>query len=309
MPTNSTYLNQDVVQSVLDALFYPRFETVPGPYMIDATDDMAFRQETVDHGSYIYEVFGGSGSWAPTPELTDFQDGTILIGDKVTQYPVKFAQQLPISREWFRDAMYGSIDNAMEQFATAARLTRDQQAFNLYNGGFTTSTTADGVAWFSNSHTNLNGDTVDNLVSGALSTTTLNDGMVSLASQLTQAGQIGGYAGYCLLVPPALFKTARELGGSELLANTANNNMNVFLTDYGIYVKQSNKLGAIAGGSDTAWFLLSKTHSGTRMVRESIATELVPPQYSQNDVYYYKGSYREMYFAKTYDGAVASTGL
>ena len=112
-----------------------------------------------------------------------------------------------------------------------------------------------------------------------------------------------------LLVPPALFKTSSEITDSELRSGTADNDMNVYSSKYGITVATSNRLGAAAGGSDTAWFLLSNNHSFMRFVRQGIVTDLVDYKYTKNNVYVYKGEFRESVGAMNYAGAVGSTGL
>lgn len=205
--------------------------------------------------------------------------------------------------------MHDVVKNMMVEFGEKARITQDFTAMSIFRLGFTTTLCADGVAFFSNSHTNLAGGTVDNLLTAALSESSLNTAITMLMEQKDQADVVRGHQPYCLLVPPALFKSACEITESELQADTANNNINVYSTKYGIYVKQSPYLGAAnTGGSDTAWFLLAKNHQVHRWVRQSLTTNLIPWELQRNNNYIYKGEYREVYGAVTYEGAVGSTG-
>jgi len=99
-----------------------------------------------------------------------------------------------------------------------------------------------------------------------------------------------------------------ELTQSALVASSANNAVNVFSSAYNIAVRHSPYLGAANGGSDTAWFLMSRNHSITRYIREEVSTSLVDFVYSSNDNYVYKGRFREVYGASDYSGVVGSLG-
>lgn len=112
-----------------------------------------------------------------------------------------------------------------------------------------------------------------------------------------------------LLVPSALFKKAIELTESALIANTADNALNVYRSAYGITVYTSPYLDATAGGSDTAWFLLSKNHSVSRLIRQGIQTALRDWSMSNNRTYLYQANFREEVFVPDYVGVVGSTGV
>jgi hypothetical protein len=111
-----------------------------------------------------------------------------------------------------------------------------------------------------------------------------------------------------LLVPPALFKTACELVEAEFKPGTDYSDPNVFSVKYGINVATTPFIGAAAGGSDTAWFLLGTNHSVTRWVRQGVTTDLVDYKFQRNNNYVYKGSFREVVGAIDYAGIVGSTG-
>ena len=194
----------------------------------------------------------------------------------------------------------------VRDFAMKARLTRDNNACAVFRNAFTTATTADGVALLSNSHTSLNGSTVDNLGSGALSETTLNTAIVQMLELKTQDDVIAGNLPSCVVVPPALYKAAVEITESELRQGTANNDANVYSDKYGVRVYTNQFLGAAAGGSDTAWFLLSANHSIYRFVRQGVQTDLVDYKTQRNNNYVYKGEFREVVGAMNYEGIVGN---
>lgn len=205
--------------------------------------------------------------------------------------------------------MHNVWSEDVKNFALMARVTQDDNAFALFRNAFTTTLTADGVAFISASHPLIGGGTASNLITGALSDTTLNNGIVALREQKNQAGVILGGVPTILLVPAKLFKYAMQLTESALVADNANNAMNVYRSAYGITVYTSPYLGAEAGGSDTAWFLMTPQHSVSRLVRQGIETALRPWQMSNNRTYFYQGNFREAVFVPDYAGAVGSTGV
>lgn len=204
--------------------------------------------------------------------------------------------------------MHGMYSKVIEDMALKARITQTANAFAVFRNAFTTTLTADGAA-FIGSHTLLNGDTYSNAVSGALSVSTFNDALVKLAEQPDQSGVVIGNMGKYLLVPQALFTHAKQITDSALVADSGNNNVNVYRSAFGITIYTSPYLGAAAGGSDTAWFLLSENHTVTRIVRQGIQTYLRDWGMSNNRTYNYQANFRETVYVPDYQGAVGSTGL
>src|SRR5690606_32056099 len=111
---------------------------------------------------------------------------------------------------------------------------QDSNLMDIYAGGFATETTVDGEFVFSNSHTNRNGDTIDNLETETDLETVLDTMITKLQEQKDQAGKISGIEPEVLLVPSAKFKTASEVLDSELRSGTADNELNHYSDKYGI---------------------------------------------------------------------------
>lgn len=234
---------------------------------------------------------------------------TPKVTNKYTINIKDFAKGIEVSKDMFDDNMHGVWAEDVRQLALMARVSQDEHAFGLFRNGFTTTLTADGVSFFNAAHPLIGGGTTSNLVTGALSTTTLNNALVALRTQVNQAGVILGGVPSILLVPPKLFKLATEITESALISDSGQNALNVYRSAYGITVWSSPYLAAVAGGSDTAWYLLSRNHSVTRVVRQGVETALRPWQYSNNRSYFYQANFREEVFVPDYAGAVASTGL
>ena len=306
----SVGLNTGVVQEGLDAVFYENFDKQYGPQMATVRDNSIFNQyDVIGRNSVTFESYAGIGLWTERAERQDLAEVTPVTGNPSTFIPVEYAAVLPISRWFMEDDMEGVVAHSMRDFAATARATQESKGMGLFRNGFGSTLTEDGSAWFSNSHTTLGGFAVDNLLTEILTEQSLYTAMVMLAEQKNQGGVIMGKQAATLLVPPALFKTAMEIVGSPLRSGTADNDMNVIGEKYPIRVVQSNYLGAAAGGSDTAWFLLAETHQAFRFIRESVATTLVSWETQSNNDFLYKGYFRETYGVKTYEGAIGSTGL
>ena len=305
-------LNPAVVQTELDAIFVQEYDQANRPGIATALSPMVFKQQSISNSAHIEEVLGGGGGlWNTKGEEQAVQQASPRVANKATYSAVTFAKGIQISKEYFDDNMHGAYSAMIRKFAGNALATRDATAFTVYRNSFTTQLTADGVSFINAAHVAIDGPNVSNRLTNnpALTETSLNTAIVLLLQQKSQDGIIMNQQPEVLLVAPANFKNATEIVKSELQSNTANNNMNVYSTMYGITVFQSPYLGtAQSGGSDTAWWLLSRNHGVTRYQREALSTTLRDYRESNNDNYFYKGRYREVYGVTDYVGAVGSDG-
>ena len=300
--------NFAVVQTELDSVFMQEFDFQMGPGNATATTSQVFKQRTTDRASDITETFFGIGAFSKVTESQNVPLKTPQVKNKQTTLIADFAAGIEISKNMFDDDQHDDIAEIVRQFAENARVAMDSNAFGIFRGAFTTTLTADGVSLINAAHP-TNAGTVSNLVAGSLSSATLDLAMVALAEQADNAGVIKGQQGNVLLVPTALFKAAKEITGSVLESDTANNNINVWRSTYGYVVMTSPYMGAAAGGSDTAWFLLGRNHSIQRIVRQGIETNMRDWTYSNNRTYLYQANFREEVRAIDYVGVVGSTGL
>lgn len=302
--------NFSIVQTELDRVFFQQFDyddTFPG--VAHATTAEIFKPQDTTHAAWIQSINKGSGLFPAIGETVAVPLSTPHVTNKQTTLPQTFAQAISISKQLFDDNMHGVWAEDVKDFAMQAKNTQDSTAFGLFRLGFTSSLTADGVSIFNTAHPLIGGGTQSNRGTAALAPTSLNDAITNLVEQKNQAGVISGNSPAVLLVPPALWKHAREITDSALIADSGNNNVNVYRSALGITVWTSHWLGLVAGGSDTAWFLLSKRHGFTRLIRQGLETALVPWQYSNNLTYSYQANYREAYFCADYAGSFGSTGV
>lgn len=304
-----TALAPNTVKTALDMVLEQSFSGDQMPGVADATNASVFKQDTTDRAAVITEQFMGSGYFETRSEEQEVSQGNFRVGNQKTISVTNYAKAQDIPKNYFDDEQWGIVNKAIASMGRNARLTRDKNAFSIYNLGFTTVLANDGVALASNSHVTLGGDTVDNLETGGLTEATLNTAILSLQMQKTQDGTLGGHTPKVLLVPPALFKSANEITKSTRRSGTANNDLNYYSDLFpGLMVLQSPFLAASQGGSDSAFWLLSGDHSVTRWVRQALTTDMVPYQNQRNNNYIYKAEYREAVAPISWEGLVGNSG-
>jgi hypothetical protein len=181
-------------------------------------------------------------------------------------YVSEFAKSIDVPRTFQADAKFGVVNKLVKDMAINAIKTRDRNAFGIFRNAFTTTVfkTNDGAALVSSAHKNLNGDTITNKLTTALTEVSLNNAIVLLAEMKAQDGVVTGSVPATLLVPPRIYKLACEITKSTLRSGTPNNDANVYSDIYQLEVLTSPYLGLASGGSDTAWFLLGRNHSINR---------------------------------------------
>lgn len=296
-----------LVKTALDKLLDEATISLATTGRATALDAEVFTQDSAQNAAVVSSVIGGGGYFGQTTDdVAPTSEATVTAAAARTTLIVQFKKNLNISRTFMADQQLSAVSKAVRQQALTWAATRDRNAFAVYSNGFTTQTTIDGVALFSNSHVNQNGDTVDNLETGALADSTLNTSVNSLRTQLSQTGVIAGYEPKWLLTPSILHQTGMAVAKSVLRAGTGNNDLNYWSEMYpGMKVVYSPFLDA---SSTTAYFLGSTTHGVYRFERESFFTDLVDWQNQPNDEYIYKMRAREAVDSIEYSGLVGSTG-
>ncbi len=230
-------------------------------------------------------------------------------GASKTLTPVKYGLGFSISEEAVDDGKFDYIADAIAKMAKSARESQEIDAMNIFNNGFTTETTADGVAVFSTAHTLPSGNSAlrNKLTTDAdLSVTSLEQMLLDFETQqIGDSGIINMVMPRKLLVHPTYKRLAKELIGSDLKADTADNNMNSFKEE-GLRVVSSPHL------TDTdAWFMLADpSETGMRIIsRKGIETKAGGPDTGFiNDSILYKVRYREDIGVTHPYGAFGTTG-
>lgn len=296
-----------LVKTALDKLFDQSMIENATVGKAEATDPVVFTQDTASNAAVVSTVMGSGGYFdKTTDDIATNKNAAVSAAAAKTTLIAQFKKDLPISRTFMADQQLSAVSRAVNQQAKTWVASRDRNAFSVYALGFTTQQTIDGVAVFSNSHVNQNGDTVDNLETGVMSDDNLNAGVVSLRGQLGQTGVVVGYEPKFLLTSNLGHKTGMSTAKSVLRAGTGNNDLNYWSEMYpGMKVVYSPFLDAT---STTAWFLGSNQHGIMRFEREALNQTLIDWQYSANDCYTYKMRAREEVDSIEYSGLVGSNG-
>lgn len=222
-----------------------------------------------------------------------------------------FTQGFIVTREMYDDEEYRQMEKLPRALARAGRAKVEKDAMlpliNGFNG--TDYPIYDGEALFSNAHPLLDSDGVgSNLVSGALSDTTLKTALKLMREIPDEAGNLVQFKATRLIIPPALEDTARRLLHSAQIPGSANNDTNEYLRGAGLEIVVLDYLSAAAGGSDTAWFL----QDGSR--HELNFFWRIRPEFKWEEdfdtfVQKYRGYMRYSMGVSDWRGLIGSTGL
>lgn len=308
-------LSPDAVQTAIDEAMYEEYSREQQPNYLRASDSFFYKQGALPQLAFIWDEDSNVGEFDATGEQEEILDTDTWIGNQTKKNSQKYTKQVPISDEAFRADGVGKRQQIGYQVGDRARQTQDKQAvLNTYGDAFTGSvnTTPDGQALASNSHTTLKGYTVDNLETGSLTPDNLWTVVTSLANQPAQDGDAGSHVFEGLLTPFTLYKTAKEVMNSELIANSAENNLNIFDTDYGqVQIRASIFLGSAYNGNanaNTSYHAISRNHMICRKVFYGLTTTMISPEYSNTDSYVLRSKFHEVTFPGSWTGYVGSNG-
>lgn len=162
-----------------------------------------------------------------------------------------YAKGYQITFEAMDDDLDGAISNAAPALARAARVSIETFIWNIVNNGFSSETTPDGAALFSNTHPLVGGGSFDNLISGDLSQANLESAINIFDNMLDDRSLPIELSPSILLIPVELRWLAHEILKSELRSNTADNAVNA-LQQISIQTVMSKYLTG-----DDDWFVVA----------------------------------------------------
>lgn len=308
-------LSQDAVQTSIDAVMWEEYDRERQPSYLSAHDEMFFKTSPTATLNFIYDEDQNVGMFEEVGEQEDIPTTDSRLDNQTTATVVKYMKSVPISWEAFKADQVGKRERIGKNVGDRARLTQDFNAvLNTYGDAFAgdVSTTPDGDAAASDTHTTITGGNVDNLETGALSPDNLWTLVQTLANEQAQDDEAGSYLFEGLVIPFGLYKTGKEVMNSELLANSAENNLNLFDTAYGtVAIKASIFLGSTYNGAtnaNTSYHVISRNHSVSRKVFADLNTDLIDPTKSSNDSWEHRSRYAEVSFFGTWAGYAASNG-
>ena len=226
-------------------------------------------------------------------EGEDYSYSRPRAGSNKTFVPLKYGLGFSISEEAVEDGKFDMIADAVRKMAKSARESQEIAAMNIFNNGFTSETAMDAVAVFSTSHVLPSGLSFRSRLStdADLSVSSLDTMLSDFETQpVGDSGIVELVQPKVLLVHSSQRRYALELIGSDLKADTSDNNMNSFKQE-GLRVISSPHLTDV-----DAWFLLaSPEDTGLRIVsRKDIETKYAGADAGfDNDSIKVKSRYRE----------------
>lgn len=287
-----------------------------GPTMLPVLEEI-FRSNLLQHPSRREQLFKIVSTdrdiWQSSElhdmpllqQLSEGQDYSFEAppqGAHKTMTPAKYGLGFSISEEAVDDGKFSFIADAVAKLAKSAKESQEIQSMNVFNNGFSSVTTADGVALFSSSHTLPSGGTIRNQLSSAsdLSSTSLEQMLIDFETQFVgDSGIIYNIVPKYLVVPPALKRLAKELVQSELRPETATNSTTGITNVNNMNSIREDNLQVISSPhlTDTdAWFLQAAPEdTGLRVIsRKPIETKAAGADVGfANDSVLYKCRYRE----------------
>ena len=225
-----------------------------------------FRVRSSDKRREHTKLIGGAGKLKKKDEGDSVTRSDLKLSYETEYVHDTYANGVTVTMENIQDRDYSDKLDEFAHLSRSARYSMDEAMSQVLNGGFATTTTVngyklsllnDGVPLFSTVHPLQTGATASNAssTSAPLSASALEAGRKAIMETVADDGTFLGFSGkLALVVPPNLRKTAVEITKSELEAESSNNAVNVFRGEIDVY--ECTFLGAAAGGSDTAWFLI-----------------------------------------------------
>jgi len=304
----------DLVRTSLDDVAWEGFDFMRQPDEILADDPLFFRQMSNDKQAFIDFEAAGPGKFEAVLEDEEYPEATIKTGNRVAHVARNYKKSIVLTEEFLEDDQWDSLQNEIRLAGENAR--KAQVEFGLqtsFGDAFGNATTNNGTSLVNNSHTNLNGDTVDNLETGVFNADNFETVVSSLRKQRAQDGTLGSYHVDGGLFPVELAAEAQEVLKSELKSGTGNNDLNYFSKIYpgmriGISAFLDADFNTLNANANTSFFAVSRNHTVRRVVRKGFNTDFVDPRFDSRGRGFFKIRFREEVHPVSYNGVVGSNG-
>ena len=199
----------------------------------------------------------GFGDTPEKPEGNPFATDVLMPGYEKRVSHTEFGAAYEVTQTALEDDLHDQLTKAPMWLMFSAGYTIEKRAANLFNNGFTTETTSDGLSVFNTGHTLVRGGTFRNRPSAEvdLSWNALKDAITDLSTETKHdSGQLAmAVQDLILYVPPALEMLADRIVNSTGLPGVADNDRNAIKSRRNISIVVNPLL------TDTdAWFLVAK---------------------------------------------------
>lgn len=312
---HTTSLSPDACQTAIDGVAFEEYDQAGQPAELEPTNTIFFKQEDFTSNAHIWDEYSGIPNIEEHAEQEVVKTVDVYLGNQKTQKVKFFKNDYPVSYEAFKTDKGYIRDRIGRDVAIAVK--RKQKYLSIidcYGDAFdgTNFTTPDGQALASSSHSTLRGQTVDNLETGAMDPDNADTLARSLESQIGQHGDWGGNVLGGVLVPRNIYKHTKEVFNSTLIADSAENNLNIFDTDYGqVAIKQSPLLSSTfnaGSNANTGYHFVAQNHHIVRRQLVGMNMTMIEPQYTATDSYVERVRFAEVSYPETHFGYAASSG-
>lgn len=221
--------------------------------------------------AYEDEVeFAGLPPLVEKPEGESISYSDAIQGGTKRYLHLTYGLGVRCSFELYEDDQYGVINQVPKALARSAQFIKEQQSFNIFNLGFSTVVTTDGVSLFNTSHPLLGGPAATSIAPGVASyiasagtfpNRPLVDADLSftaIQAMVNQFERLPDSQGLpitikprTVIIPPELKWIAREILGSSHKPFTADNEINSILAEDLSYFVCHYLTGT------TPWFVIS----------------------------------------------------
>ena len=271
------------------------FDQAAMTYKIDVP--AFYKQRSDDAQQYNVSGLTSGGLLTKRAEQANYSTGRRHKTYDTNYIHTNYSKRFELSMEMLQDRDFNGVFDESRQQRIMADFFRQRALFQVFNGGFGTSSTVngvdltrygDGVALFSTAHPRVDGGSSQSNASSTgipLTEANLETGRIALAKQLLDDGTpIVDLGRIWLVVPTDLEKTAKIITGSNLRSGTANNDMNMY-NDGSFPVLSTHLLSSANGGSNTAWFLVAENASKILFV-DRLAPQLVSARADHGGMYF-----------------------
>lgn len=294
----------------LRKIFFETYAEVPEQFSKIYKVNKSTKAKETDYG------LGAFGTWEPrTSELSEVAYDTLSPGLEREYVHKAFTKGFMIGRELYDDEQYNQINKFPKAMARSGRAFVETEAakplIHAFSDGKSSGSTDvniyDDKTLISDKHPLVDNSskTGTNLVTGELSDANLKIALQCMRETIDEAGNLIQASAKKLVVPPALEFTAREILNSTQTAGTELNNVNSVKGALDLVVY--DYIGAAAGGSDTAWFIIDPSLCELNFFWR------VKPEFKWDEdfdtfVAKYRGYMRFSYGVSDWRGIVGSSG-
>lgn len=254
--------NAKLVDPGIKAVFADEYKVLEGKFK-KVLVPFEMRTTSEDVSGYT-----GLGDIPLVTETEEFGEDAEMHTYDTTITAYKYGSNKSVSWELLQDDLQGVAKKTNGMTRTMMRKL-EKLGSGLFRNGFSTSHTSYGDAkpLFSVGHTRADGGSAQSNASATgitLTDSNLETAILAMRAQLDDRGELIEAIPDTIVVPPALEKEAIAITKSANRSGTADNDVNVnAMKEYNggqLDVIVWDYLGAAAGGSDTAWYLLSKNN-------------------------------------------------